>query len=165
MTKTTFEQAVRDASASESAAAHYFDALAARDGSPSLSDQCSAIAERARGNAAQLKALARRLESGDLSRHAEVRIPPLPSAPSFVPNPAVTLTEALSVGCYSAYRLAFFYDVLVDAAPTHAPLFRELSRWQEELASRLDGLLRAPPDEAGTRRSVASATATGSQTL
>jgi nucleotide-binding universal stress UspA family protein len=151
----TFEQAVRDASESERAAARYFDALAAREFKPTVDDRCRAFAVRARRNADHLAALDRRL-AGDLARHADVQIPPMPSVPSFAPCIGASVSEALSIACYSAYRLAFFYDVLVDAAPTHVPLFRELAYWQEELAKEADQLLRATQTRLEAARTAAT---------
>lgn len=142
MENCTLEQAIRNAVVSEQAAVRYFETIADRETSPASRALCLHFAEREGLNAARLEQLARRVEEGELTHYGELQIGAVPSAPSWTDIASLSNLEALAVAKECAYRAAFFYDILADASPTHSPLFRELAFNEEELAHRLERLMR-----------------------
>jgi rubrerythrin len=142
MENCTLEQAIRNAVVSEQAAVRYFQTIAARESSPAARALCLHFAEREGMNATRLEHLALRVEEGELAHYGELQIGAVPSAPSWTDMASLSNLEALGVARDCAYRAAFFYDILAEASPTHSPLFRDLASNEEELAHRLERLMR-----------------------
>jgi hypothetical protein len=142
MTSYTLDQAIRNALESERAAARFFRVQASREASPATHDLVLHFAERAEQDADKLERVASRVEEGEFAHYADIQVSALPAAPSWTSPEDVSSSKAVSAAKDFACQAAVFYDLLAEASPTHGPCFRELAAGKEELAHRLEGLMR-----------------------
>jgi hypothetical protein len=141
MASCTLDQAILTAIESERAAARFFRALASTEASPATRELVLHFAERAEQDASKIERVASRVEEGELAHYADIQVASLPAAPSWT-CPEYVGSKAFPIARDFAYQAAFFYDLLAEASPTHSPFFRELAGGKEELAHRLEGLMR-----------------------
>jgi len=142
MASCTLDQALLNAIESERAAAHFFRARASTEASPATRELVLHFAERAEQDASKIERVVSRVEEGEFAHYADIQVAPLPAVPSWTCPEYISGSNAVPVARAFAYQAGLFYDLLAEASPTHGPFFRELAAGKEELAHRLEELMR-----------------------
>ena len=142
MASCTLDQAILSGLESERASAHFFRSLASTEDSPATRELVLQFAERAEQDASKIERFASRVEEGEFAHYADIQIASLPAVPSWTCPQYLSGSNAAPIARDFACQAAIFYDVLAEASPTHGPLFRELAVGKEELAHRLEALMR-----------------------
>lgn len=137
----TVGQAVRNAVASERAAAQFYRALAALDLSPEVQGFFLDMAQQEDQHAQSIEVNGKRLVGGELPERADMAVPSVESAPEWLVVDSISKDSAVSLARENEYKAALFYDALADFCPEpEADFFRQLTKTELEHAKRLESV-------------------------
>lgn len=132
-------QAIRNAVASEEAAAKFYRALAALDVDSGVKAFLEEMALQEDHHARAIEEAGKRLVGGDLPQYADMVVDRVEAAPEWKIVDTLTFAQALQLARENEYNACMYYDSVADACPEPvASFFRDLSRTEEEHAHKLE---------------------------
>jgi rubrerythrin len=135
-------QAIRNAVASEEAAAKFYRALAALDVDGKVRDFLEEMAQQEVGHARSIEEAGKRLVGGELPMYADMEIERVEAAPEWKIADTITFAQALQLARENEYNAAMYYDTVADACPEpEASFFRQLAHVEEDHAHKLERML------------------------
>lgn len=139
MTHLSFEQAVRNAVASEMAAARFYRALAALDVEPRVREFLEEMAAQEDAHARAIEDAGRRLTGGELPELPDMDVSRVEAAPEWLIADEIELPQAVQIARDNEYKASLFYEALADyCAKPEAEFFHKLSETEMEHAKRLE---------------------------
>lgn len=132
-------QAIRNAVASEQAAASFYRALCALNVDSGVRVFLEEMAAQEDRHARAIEEAGKRLVGGELPMYADMEVKSVEAAPDWKVVESLSLDEAMQLARENEYNAALFYDTVADACPEpEASFFRGLAHTEEEHAHKLE---------------------------
>lgn len=132
-------QAIRNAVASEEAAAKFYRALAALDVDTGVRAFLEEMAAQEDRHAAAIEEAGKRLVGGELPTYADMKVESVEAAPDWKIADTITWEQAVQLARENEYNACLYYDSVADACPEpEASFFRQLAHTEEEHAHKLE---------------------------
>lgn len=141
-------QAIRNAVASEEAAAKFYRALAALDVDSGVKAFLEEMALQEDHHAKSIEEAGKRLVQGELPMYADMEIEAsgasavsgrVEAAPDWKIADTLSLDQAMQLARENEYNASLYYDTVADACPEpEASFFRKLALTEEEHAHKLE---------------------------
>jgi len=132
-------QAIRNAVASEQAAAKFYRALAALDVDPGVRVFLEEMALQEDHHAHSIEEAGKRLVGGELPMYADMQVERVEAAPEWKVVETLSFDQALQLARENEYNASLYYDTVADACPEpEASFFRLLAHTEEEHAHKLE---------------------------
>lgn len=141
MSKLSFQQAIRNAVASEKAAARFYRALAVLDVEPRVRNFLEEMAKQEDAHARSIEETGKLLVGGELPERADMDVSRVEAAPEWLVADDISLPQAVEMARDNEHKASLYYDTLADyCAKPEADFFRKLADTEMEHARRLEHL-------------------------
>lgn len=139
MKELSFQQAIRNAVASEQSAARFYRALMALDVEQRVSEFLEEMAKQEDAHARAIEEAGRRLAGGELPEQPDMNVSSVEAAPEWLVADDITLPQAVAIARDNEHKASLYYDTLADyCAEPEAQFFRKLAETEMDHARRLE---------------------------